>query len=256
LENREAVREILKMDEFIDLIIPRGSNKFVKYIQDNTKIAVLGHSGGICHVYVDKDANFNKAMRIAIDAKCQYPAVCNAMETLLVHRDIAKRFLPAVVKKYLENKVEVRLDNEGLKIVNMGYKLIRKASGRDWGTEYNDLIISIKIVGSVNEAVEHINKYGSRHTDGIVTENKKTAFYFMEIVDSGSVMWNASTRFSDGYRYGLGAEVGISTGKIHARGPVGLEGLTTYKYRLMGDGQIVADYSGKNAKRFTHKKLK
>jgi glutamate-5-semialdehyde dehydrogenase len=256
LENREAVREILKMDEFIDLIIPRGSNKFVKYIQDNTKIAVLGHSGGICHVYVDKDANFNKAMRIAIDAKCQYPAVCNAMETLLVHRDIAKRFLPAVVKKYLENKVEVRLDNEGLKIVNMGDKLIRKASGRDWGTEYNDLIISIKIVGSVNEAVEHINKYGSRHTDGIVTENKKTAFYFMEIVDSGSVMWNASTRFSDGYRYGLGAEVGISTGKIHARGPVGLEGLTTYKYRLMGDGQIVADYSGKNAKRFTHKKLK
>lgn len=251
LETREAVKEVLKMDEFIDLIIPRGSNKFVKYIQDNTKIAVLGHSEGICHVYVDKDADIDKAVRICFDAKCQYPAVCNAMETLLVHKGIAKRFLPMLAKEYGKEGVELRGDNEARKIL----KGIKKATEKDWKTEYTDLILSIKIVKNVDEAIKHINKYGSGHTDAIITENKIRALKFINLVDSGSVMWNASTRFSDGYRYGLGAEVGISTNKIHARGPVGLEGLAIYKYILTGNGHIVADYSGKKGKKFKHRKI-
>lgn len=251
LETREAVKAILKMEEFIDLIIPRGSNKFVKYIQDNTKIPVLGHSEGICHVYVDKDANINKAVRICFDAKCQYPAVCNAMETLLVHKAIAKKFLPKLAKEYEKEKVELRGDKETRKIL----KGIKTATEKDWKTEYSNLILSIKIVKDVNEAIKHINKYGSGHTDAIVTENRLNALKFINLVDSSSVMWNASTRFSDGFRYGLGAEVGISTNKIHARGPVGLEGLVIYKYILTGKGHIVAEYSGKKAKRFKHKRI-
>jgi glutamate-5-semialdehyde dehydrogenase len=250
LETREAVKEILKMDEFIDLIIPRGSNKFVKYIQNNTKIPVLGHAEGICHVYVDKDADITKGIRICYDAKCQYPAVCNAMETLLVHDKIARRFLPKLATEYKKAKVELRGDSKTRKILTG----IKRAEEKDWTTEYGDLILSIKIVNDVSEAIDHINKYGSGHTDAIVTENKKTALQFLNYVDSSSVMWNASTRFSDGYRYGLGAEVGISTNKIHARGPVGLDGLMIYKYILVGNGNIVAEYVGKNAKRFLHKK--
>jgi len=265
LETREAVKKVLKMDDFIDLIIPRGSNKFVKYIQDNTKIPVLGHSEGICHVYVDKAANINKAIRIAFDAKCQYPAVCNAMETLLVHRSIARRFLPVLTQKLVQNDVVVKGDKRTISTLRKNSKIkkllklyqnkIRKASGKDWKTEYTDLILSIKIVDDIEEAIDHINKFGSGHTDSIVTENKKNAKMFMDLVDSSSVMWNCSTRFSDGFRYGLGAEVGISTNKIHARGPVGLDGLVIYKYRLIGDGHIVDDYSGSNAKKFTHRIL-
>lgn len=266
LETREEVKEMLGMDEFIDLIIPRGSNKFVKYVQDNTKIAVLGHSDGICHVYVDKDANIAKAVKICIDAKCQYAAVCNAMETLLVDKRIINGVLLRLVKKYLDNGVELRLDNisyqylkksiKNKKIKINNIKKIKKAGEKDWGTEYNELILSIKVVKDIDEAIKHINKYGSGHTDAIITENKINAFKFMDMVDSSSVIWNASTRFSDGYRYGFGAEVGISTNKIHARGPVGLEGLTIYKYRLIGNSHIVADYSGKNAKQFSHRRLK
>lgn len=252
LETREAVKEVLKMDEFIDLIIPRGSNKFVRYIQDNTRIAVLGHSEGICHVYVDKDADINKAVRICFDAKCQYVAVCNAMETLLVHKAIAKRFLPKLAKEYEKEKVELRGDKETRKIL----KGIRTATEKDWKTEYTDLVLSIKIVKDIDEAIAHINRYGSGHTDAIVTKNRLNALRFINLVDSSSVMWNCSTRFSDGYRYGLGAEVGISTNKIHARGPVGLEGLVIYKYILKGEGHVVADYIGKNAKRFKHKRLR
>jgi len=248
LETREAVKEVLKMHEFINLIIPRGSNKFVKYVMRHTKIPVLGHAEGICHVYVDKDADIEKAVRICVDAKCQYPAVCNAMETLIVHKSIAKVFLPRLAKQY--RNVELRGDAETRAIL----KNVKKASEKDWSTEYNNLILSIKIVKSADEAINHINKYGSGHTDAIVTENKKTALRFLGFVDSSSVMWNASTRFSDGYRYGLGAEVGISTNKIHARGPVGLEGLMIYKYLVKGNGHIVADYTGKNAKKFIHKK--
>ncbi len=262
LETREAVRAILKMDDFIDLIIPRGSNKFVKFIQHNTNIAVLGHSEGICHVYVDKDADIAKAIKICFDAKCQYAAVCNAMETLLVHKAIAKRFLPLIIEKYVQNNVEIRGDVKSLEIVKTNKKInqlirnrkiIKKASEKDWRTEYNDLIISIKIINNVGEAIQHINKFGSGHTDAIVTENKKTAAVFINLVDSSSVMWNCSTRFSDGYRYGLGAEVGISTNKIHARGPVGLEGLVIYKYILTGKGHTVAEYSGKKGKKFKHR---
>ncbi len=251
LETREQIKEILKMDEFIDLIIPRGSNKLVKYIQDNTKIPVLGHSEGICHVYIDKDADINKALKIAFDAKCQYPAVCNAMETLLVHKSIAKEVLPKLAKEFNKEKVELRGDTETKKIL----KGIKTATEKDWKTEYTDLILSIKIVKNVEEAIQHINKYGSGHTDSIVTENKKTAEKFLSFVDSSSVMWNASTRFSDGYRYGLGAEVGISTNKLHARGPVGLEGLTIYKYILIGNGHIVEDYASRK-KKFRHRKIK
>ena len=251
LETREQIKKILKMDDFIDLIIPRGSNKLVKYIQDNTRIAVMGHSDGICHVYVDKDADIKKAVNIAFDSKCQYAAVCNAMETLLVHKAIAKKFLPKIAKEYEKENVELRGDKETRKIM----KNIKLATEKDWKTEYTDLILSIKIVKDDDEAIDHINKYGSGHTDAIITENNKTALKFLNYVDSSSVMLNASTRFSDGFRYGFGAEVGISTNKIHARGPVGLEGLSIYKYIVTGKGHIVADYSGKNAKRFKHKKI-
>ena len=250
IETREEVREILKLHEHIDLLIPRGSNKFVRYIQENTKIPVLGHSEGICHVYVDKDADISKAINICFDAKCQYPAVCNAMETLLVHKDIAKNFLPLIANKYNEAKVELRGDKETRKVIEA-----KEATGEDWKKEYNDLILSIKIVNNADEAIAHINKYGSKHTDAIVTENQKTAEKFLSLIDSSSVMHNCSTRFADGFRYGKGAEVGISTAKLHARGPVGLEGLTLYKYLLRGNGQIVDDYV-KGKKKFTHKKIK
>ncbi len=252
IETREEVSQMLNLDDSISLIIPRGSGKFVKYVQDHTKIPVLGHSEGICHVFVDKYADMKKALEICFDAKCQYPAVCNAMETMLVHKGIAKKFLPLMIKKFRQAKVEIRGDEATRKIV----KNIEKAAENDWDTEYNDLVLSVKVVGSLNEAIDHINKYGSRHTDAIVTENKKNADNFMNLVDSASVMWNASTRFADGFRYGKGAEVGISTSKIHARGPVGLEGLVIYKYKLAGKGHIVKDYIGRNAKKFKHKVIK
>ena len=249
IETRGQAAEMLKMHENIDLIIPRGSNAFVRYVQEHTKIPVLGHSEGICHIYVDKNADLSKAMSISFDAKCQYPAVCNAVETLLVHKDVSKTFLPKMIKKFREANVEIRGDNKARDIV----KNMKKAAEQDWNTEYNDLILSVKVVNSLDEAIIHINKHGSKHTDAIITENKKNAEKFMALVDSASVMWNASTRFADGFRYGKGAEVGISTAKIHARGPVGLEGLAIYKYKLVGKGHIVRDYAGKNAKKFTHK---
>jgi glutamate-5-semialdehyde dehydrogenase len=249
LETRQDVSEMLKMDEYIDLIIPRGSNAFVKYIMENTNVPVLGHSEGICHIYVDKNADVEMAVKITVDSKCQYAAVCNAAETLLVDRAIAKKFLP-VIKQTLEEKgVELRGCEKTRKIIN-----IKAATEKDWGTEYLDYILSIKVVGGIDQAIEHINKYGSKHTDAIITANKERAEKFMNFVDSADVFWNCSTRFSDGYRYGLGAEVGISTNKIHARGPAGLEGLVIYKWKLYGSGQTVADYaSGK--KNFSHKKL-
>ena len=252
IETREEVAQMLKLYDYISLVIPRGSNAFVKYVQEHTKIPVLGHSEGICHVFVDKYADVNKALDICYDAKCQYPAVCNAMETMLVHKDIAKRFLPLMAEKFRKAKVELRGGIAALKIL----KNIKKATENDWTTEYNDLILSIKVVNNLNEAISHINKYGSKHTDAIVTENKKNADTFMDFADSASVMWNASTRFADGFRYGKGAEVGISTAKIHARGPVGLEGLVIYKYKLIGKGQIVKDYMGENAKKFRHRVIK
>ncbi len=252
LETREEVANMLKLNEYINLIIPRGSNSFVKYVQESTSIAVLGHSEGICHIFIDKDADVKKAINICFDAKCQYPAVCNSVETLLIHKDVAGRFLPKMIKKFKEANVEVRGDKYVIKMTDG----IKNAKESDWSTEYNDLIVSIKVVNHINEAINHINKYGSKHTDSIVTENKKNAVLFMNLVDSSSVMWNASTRFSDGFKYGKGAEVGISTAKIHARGPVGLEGLVIYKYQLIGNGHIVKDYIGKDAKKFIHRIIK
>jgi glutamate-5-semialdehyde dehydrogenase len=248
METRADVAEILKMDEYIDLIIPRGSNEFVRHIMDNTNIPVLGHAEGICHVYVDGDADMKMAVNIVIDSKCQYVAVCNAAETLLVDSKIAKEFLPKVQIALEEKKVEIRGCEKTRSIIK-----VKAATEKDWSTEYLDYILSIKVVNGVDEAIEHINHYSSHHTDTIVTKNKAVAAKFLDLVDSAGVFWNASTRFSDGYRYGLGAEVGISTNKIHARGPVGLEGLVIYKWKLIGSGQIVADYAD-GKKKFTHKK--
>jgi len=249
LESRSDVNEMLKMDEYIDLIIPRGSNEFVKYIMENSNIPVLGHADGICHVYVDKDAELEMAVNVTTDSKIQYVAVCNATETLIVHEKIAQIFLPRLKDNLDKNKVEIRGCTKTQEIIR-----VNPATDKDWATEYLDYIISVKIVENIDEAIEHINHYGSGHTDSIITNNKDAAKKFLDLVDSGNVFWNASTRFSDGYRYGLGAEVGVSTNKIHARGPVGLEGLVIYKWKLIGNGNIVNDYTtGK--RKFTHKKL-
>jgi glutamate-5-semialdehyde dehydrogenase len=250
LETRADVNAMLALDEYIDLIIPRGSNAFVRHILDNTRIPVLGHADGICHLYIDSAADLTKALDIAFDSKCQYPAVCNALETLLVHTDIAGEFLPAVKTRYDSASVELRGDEPTRQII-----ACNPASDEDWSTEYNDLILSIKTVPSLDTAIDHINRYSSHHTDAIVTENPDTARRFLALVDSAGVFWNASTRFADGYRYGLGAEVGISTNKIHARGPVGLEGLTLYKYLLLGKNHTVAQFSGPHAQSFTHQPL-
>ncbi|ARS90724.1 glutamate-5-semialdehyde dehydrogenase [Natrarchaeobaculum aegyptiacum] len=250
IEAREDVQALLEMDEQIDLLMPRGSSEFVQYIQDNTSIPVLGHTEGICHVYVDDAADLEMATEIAFDAKVQYPAVCNAVETLLVHEDVAADFLPEMVAQYEEAGVDLRGDDRVRDVVDVG-----AATDEDWATEYGDLELSIKVVDSLEAALEHITTYGSKHTESIVTEDDGRAGRFMRSLDSASVFHNASTRFADGFRYGLGAEVGISTGKIHARGPVGLEGLTTYKYHLEGDGHRVATYAGENAKPYLHEEF-
>ena len=250
LETRSEVTEMLAMDEYIDLIIPRGSNEFVRYIMNNTNIPVLGHSEGICHVYVDGDTDLDMAVNIAVDSKCQYVAVCNAAETMLVGEKIADEFLPKIKTAMEQKGVELRGCEKTASIID-----VKPATKEDWSTEYLDYILSIKVVAGLDEAIKHINRYGSGHTDTIVTADKGKAVKFMDLVDSGNVFWNCSTRFSDGFRYGLGAEVGISTNKIHARGPVGLEGLVIYKWKLLGKGQIVADYSGPDARKFTHRKI-
>jgi glutamate-5-semialdehyde dehydrogenase len=250
IEAREDVNTMLEMDDSIDLLMPRGSSEFVSYIQDNTKIPVLGHTEGICHVFVDRDADLEMAEDVAFDAKVQYPAVCNAVETLLVHESVAVDFLPEMVARYEDAGVTLRGDAATRDVVD-----IDPATDDDWETEYGDLELSIKVVDSLDEAVDHINAHGSKHTESILTEDADRAATFMRSIDAASVFHNASTRFADGYRYGLGAEVGISTGKIHARGPVGLDGLTTYKYYLEGDGQLVATYAGENAKPYLHEEF-
>jgi len=250
LETRQDVAQMLALDDSIDLVIPRGSNEFVRYIMDNTNIPVLGHADGICHVYVAGDADIDMAVNIAVDSKCQYVAVCNAAETLLVDSAIAEEFLPKVKAALEQNGCELRGCERTASIID-----VKPATEEDFSTEYLDYILSIKIVDGLDAAIEHINRYGSKHTDAIVTADKSKAERFMALVDSANVLWNCSTRFSDGFRYGLGAEVGISTNKIHARGPVGLEGLLIYKWKMFGSGQIVADYSGPNAKKFSHRKL-
>jgi glutamate-5-semialdehyde dehydrogenase len=251
LTTREETLELLKLDKYVDLIIPRGSNSFVRFVQENTRIPVLGHADGICHAYIDKAADITKAVEITVDAKVQYAAACNAIETLLVHQSIAGEFLPKVAAALQANNVELKGDKRTLEILpNIG-----AASETDWETEYSDLILSIKIVDSLEDAIAHINQYGSRHTDVIITEDIATAETFFGLVNSAGVFHNCSTRFADGFRYGFGAEVGISTQQMPPRGPVGLEGLITYKYQMTGDGHIVASYTGANAKAFIHRDL-
>ena len=251
IETRSEVADMLKEDKYIHLVVPRGSNAFVKYIQENTRIPVLGHSEGVCHGYIDKLADLDKSIRICLDSKLQYPAACNAMETLLVHKDIAEKVLPDLVGIFKEKQVELVGCVKTCQVVPE----VTLAHESDWDMEYNDLKLSIKIVDSFSEAVKFINRHGSGHTDVIITENLERAEQFLNEVSSSSVMWNASTRFADGFRYGLGAEIGISTNRTHARGPVGLEGLIIYKYKLYGNGQVAGDYSGANAREFTHKPL-
>jgi glutamate-5-semialdehyde dehydrogenase len=235
VSTREEIAELLDMDDLISLVIPRGSNEMVRSIQERTRIPVLGHADGICHVFIDEFADADKAIRVTVDSKAQYPAVCNAAETLLVHRNFkdAGKVFDALKKAGVELRME-----------------------KDFGHEFLDLIMSVRTVGSIDEAIEHIQKYGSAHTDAIVTENASNAQRFLNEVDSAGVYWNASTRFADGFRYGLGAEVGVSTNKTHARGPVGIDGLLIYKYHLIGNGHIVATYTGENARPFTHRRLR
>jgi glutamate-5-semialdehyde dehydrogenase len=255
LTTRSETTELLKLDRYVDLIIPRGSNEFVKYVQDHTRIPVLGHADGICHLYIDSEADLAQAIDITIDSKTQYPAACNAIETLLIHQAIATEFLPVVIDKLQGCKVKVKLDELGQKLLGNKIQNIEVATADDWSTEYSNLIISIKIVPDFESAITHINTYGSRHTDSIVTTNSNTAKMFIDRVDAANVFHNCSTRFSDGFRYGFGAEVGISTQKMPPRGPVGLEGLVTYKYQITGDGHIVATYAGDHPKSFTHRDL-
>ena len=253
LNTREDVTEMLALDGLIDLIIPRGSREFVAYVAEHSRIPVLGHGEGVCHVYVDLAADLSKALAIAFDSKTQYPAACNAAETLLVHEAVAAEFLPEMIAQFGRARVEVRGCPRTIALAQSPEVI--PADENDWATEYSDLIIAVRVVASLDEAVEHIHLYGSGHTESIVTEDVPTATRFLETVDAAGVYHNASTRFADGFRYGFGAELGISTSKLHARGPVGLEGLTTYKYLLTGNGQIVATYS-KGERTFKHRKLK
>lgn len=252
LQSRSDVMELLHLQGEVDLLIPRGSKEFVAFMEQNSRIPVLGHGEGICHVFIDRAADVEKAVSITVDSKVQYPAACNSVETLLVHQDIAAAFLPRAVAELKRANVEVRGCARVLAIVPDA-KLI-PAVEKDWSTEYSDLIVSVKIVDSLQEGLEHIHRYGSKHTECIVTEDEVAAERFLKEVDAAGVFHNASTRFADGYRYGLGAEVGISNGKLHARGPMGIEGLTTYKFKLRGNGQTVAEYSS-GARKFKHKNL-
>ena len=252
LQSRSDVMELLRLQGEVDLLIPRGSKEFVAFMEQNSRIPVLSHGEGICHVFVDRAADLSRAVRVTLDSKVQYPAACNSVETLLVHKDIAAAFLPRVVAELRRANVEVRGCPRVLALLPEA-KLV-PAIEKDWSTEYSDLILSVKIVDTLEQGLEHIHRYGSRHTECIVTEDQAVAERFLQEVDAAGVFHNASTRFADGYRYGLGAEVGISNGKLHARGPMGIEGLTTYKYKLRGNGHIVAEYSS-GVRHFNHKPL-
>ena len=248
---RDDIKELLSMDKYVDLIIPRGGNSLVQYIKSNTNIPVLGHADGICHLYIDESANQEKALKICLDSKSQYPSACNAVETILINKNIANEYLPKLYNLFKENNIKMNGCEAVRKILNQS----DIGEVKEWHLEYGDKEVSLKIVENTEEAYNHINKYGSHHTDSIVSENKDNIEKFMTYVDSANVYANTSTRFSDGFRYGFGAEVGISTNKTHARGPVGLEGLTIYKYKLFGNYQIVDDYVSHRAS-FKHKRIK
>jgi len=248
--SRKAVHEMLDYPDYLSLIIPRGSNALVQSIMKNTKIPVMGHADGICHLYVHEDADLAKALELTLDSKLQYPSACNALETLLVNVSKAKEFLPLLEKAAKEKNLELRVCDKTRKIIPKN----KKATSKDWATEYGDAILAVRVVKDIDEAIEHIGAYGSSHTDCIVAQSPKAIEDFLNRVDSAGVYANASTRFADGFRYGFGAEVGVSTGKIHARGPVGMDGLSIYKYKLRGQGHKVEDYVGKSAKKFKHLK--
>ena len=256
-ELHNEIDELLQCEKEVDLLIPRGSNQFVQYIMNNTKIPVMGHADGICHIYVDRDVDQDMAVNVILDAKTQYTAACNAVETVLVHRDIAPAFLPKLARALHSAAVRLRGTQEAEDLIVGSVEAAASIdamdimSDEDFWTEYLDLILSVKVVADVEEAIDHINRYGSHHTDSILTRDDAAADRFLQMVDSAGVYRNCSTRFADGFRYGFGAEVGISTSKLHARGPVGLEGLVTYKYLLRGEGQIVGDYaSGRSSFHF------
>lgn len=251
IESREDVAVLLKAEKYVDLLIPRGSNNFVRYCMENTRIPVMGHSDGRCHTYIDKSANLDKAVSVCLDAKVQYPAACNATETFLVHRDILSSFLPKLEKVFLENGVKIHADEECINYLESAVPMERG----DEDIEYLAKECNIMAVAGVKDAVDHINAHGSHHTDAILTQDKFNEEYFSSFTDSADVFVNCSTRFADGYRFGLGAEVGISTSKLHARGPVGLDGLMTTKWILKGNGETVGEYSGLDGKRFHHKEL-
>lgn len=251
LPNRDAVHAMLAYPQYIDLVIPRGSNQLVQSIMAATKIPVLGHADGVCHLYVHPSIDIEKAIPLVIDAKAQYPAACNALETLLVDEAVAPQFFPV----FWEAAAQANLVLKGCEKTRQFMPQVQPATEEDWRTEYGDLTLAIRVVSDIKAAIQHINTYGSHHTDGILAQDPQMIEDFLNQVDSASVFANASTRFADGFRFGLGAEVGISTAKTHARGPVGLEGLTIYKYKLRGAGQVVANYVGADAKPFRHQAL-
>ena len=250
---RESVQQLLGMSGLVDMVIPRGSKQLVEFVQANTRIPVLGHAEGVCHIYVDAAADPDMALAIIDDSKTDYPAACNAAETALVHEQIAAAFLPKLAERLHSRQVVLR-GCEKTRAILDGHMIEAVAEG-EWHTEYSDLVLAVRVVNSMDDAISHIHTYGSAHTETIVTRDMIVAEHFLAAVDAAGVFHNVSTRFADGYRYGFGAEVGISTSKLHARGPVGLEGLTTYKYVLRGNGQLAGNYQGPNAKPFTHRKL-
>ena len=250
LAGRAQIHELLQLRSLVDLVIPRGSNALVEYVQANTRIPVLGHAEGVCHIFVDRSADPDLALRVIDDAKTDYPAACNAVETVLLDREIAPALLPRLTAHLAGRGVTLLGDAETRSLV--GNAVVGEVA--DWHTEYGDLTLALRIVSGMDEAIAHIHRYGSAHTDAILAEDAERASRFLREVDSASVFHNASTRFADGFRYGLGAEVGVSTARLHARGPVGLEGLTTYKYVLRGAGQVAGDYRGPDARAFTHRR--
>jgi glutamate-5-semialdehyde dehydrogenase len=257
ISSREEINELLVLDQYIDLVIPRGSKKMVRYIQENTRIPVLGHADGLCSIYVDEFADVQKSLRVITDAKIDYPAACNAVETLLIHSDVVQTQLPAIAKNLVAHGVHMRADERAFSVLqstDIATEMYQASTPEDFDTEFLELILAIKVVDSLQEAIDHINIHGSHHTESIITENKENAELFMAKVDAAGVFWNASTRFSDGFRYGFGAEIGVSTNKTHARGPVGLNGLVIYKYKIYGSGQAVSDYEA-GKKSLLHSKI-
>lgn len=252
LDSREDFHKLLQFDSYVDLVIPRGSNQLVQAVMANTKIPVLGHADGVCHIFVDASAQSEMAVSIVLDAKAQYPAACNSMETLILDKALAPEVTAELFESLSSAGVELRLSEE----LHKRYPQHKQASPEDWSTEYGDLVLSVLECGSMDEVVDHIHRYGSAHTDAILAQDEMRAREFLDRVDSSSVMWNSSTRFADGFRYGLGAELGISTHRLHARGPVGIEGLSLYRYQVFGAGQCVAEFEKEGGKKFTFKDLK